>query len=171
MESGKGNRSVVLLGSARKDSDTRKLVNLLFSGHYLEMIDLLDYKIHPYDYSGNYPENDDFLPVITTLLTHESIVFATPVYWYAMSGGMKIFFDRLTDLMTIEKKTGRKLKGKKTFLVAVGAEEELPEGFTVPFQLTSNYFGMDFISTYYCRTVDLATSTPAIQKIPHHPTI
>ena len=36
-----------------------------------------------------------------------TIIFVTPVYWYAMSGRMKVFFDRWTDLLKIDKDTGR----------------------------------------------------------------
>ncbi|MCP4458779.1 MAG: NAD(P)H-dependent oxidoreductase [Cytophagales bacterium] len=38
---------------------------------------------------------------------------ATPVYWYSMSGIMKVFLDRIYDVLTIEKELGRKLHGKK----------------------------------------------------------
>ncbi len=44
---------------------------------------------------------------------YDVLIFATPVYWYSMSGIMKVFFDRITDLLTIKKDIGRKLKGKK----------------------------------------------------------
>lgn len=46
----------------------------------------------------------------------DNIVFATPVYWYAMSGRMKIFFDRFTDLLYTHKSIGKNLKGKKLFI-------------------------------------------------------
>lgn len=67
------------------------------------------------------------------MLHDDKIIFATPVYWYSMSGLMKTFFDRLTDLVTIQKSVGRKLKGKETFLFAVGTDDLLPAGFTIPF--------------------------------------
>ncbi len=84
---------------------------------------------------------------------HETIVFATPVYWYAMSGTMKIFFDRLTELTTKEKHLGHALAGKRTFLIASGTDPELPAGFEVPFRRTSSYFEMEFIKAFYfvCR--------------------
>lgn len=59
--------------------------------------------------------NADYLNLMKQILDkYETLILATPVYWYSMSGIMKVFFDRLTDLLTIEKEFGRKLRGKKT---------------------------------------------------------
>ena len=53
------------------------------------------------------------------MVQYEQIIFATPIYWYAMSAQLKTFFDRMTDLLTIHKPLGRQLrKGKKMFLIA-----------------------------------------------------
>lgn len=69
-----------------------------------------------------------------------------------MSGHLKVFFDRLTDLVTVDKPIGRKLAGKRMFLIAVGADAALPPGFEEPFRRTAAYFEMDFISTIYGQT-------------------
>ncbi|CAN5913586.1 flavodoxin family protein [soil metagenome] len=143
---------LVLLGSARKNSDNLQLIENLFDPQEIHLLDLLDHQVYPYNYTGTYPPDDAFPALTTELLQHQALVFATPVYWYAMSGLLKTFFDRLTDLVTIQKKTGRKLQGKKTFLLANGAEAVLPDGFEVPFRSTSAYFGMSFIGTLYHRT-------------------
>lgn len=150
------------MGSARKDSDTRKVVEQLFAPSEIRLLDLLDIKVCPYNYAGTYPPDDAFPTLTEALLQHDHLVFATPVYWYAMSGLLKVFFDRLTDIVTIHKKTGRRLLGKKTFLVAVGAEETLPEGFEAPFQLTSGYLGMAFTGTYYHHTRDKVPASASI---------
>jgi multimeric flavodoxin WrbA len=75
----------------------------------------------------------------------ETIIFATPVYWYAMSGLMKVFFDRFTELLSTHKPLGKALKGKKIYLISTGSESELPPGFETPFKLTSEYFEMNYI--------------------------
>lgn len=49
------------------------------------------------------PMQDDFEKCIQTLLSYELIIFITPVYWYSTSSELKIFFDRLADLLYIEK--------------------------------------------------------------------
>lgn len=146
------NRPIVILGSARRESDTKKLVRVLFPDNSVQMLDLLDYAICPYSYSGEYPAADQFLQVMEEVFPHKQVIFATPVYWYAMSGLMKTFFDRLTDLVTVQKSIGRQLAGKETSLLAVGSDKELPPGFILPFELTSGYFDMTFKACYYCPT-------------------
>lgn len=132
-------RPLVILGSARKHGETRDFLNKVFARIDYKLIDLLDFHISPYDYSNNYSDTDDFLKIVDELLKHRVIIFATPVYWYAMSGLMKKFFDRFADIVTTKKHSGRRLKGKSTLLLAVGADQELPNGFEVPFKLTSDY--------------------------------
>ena len=61
------------------------------------------------------------------------LFFASPVYWYSMSAQMKIFFDRLADLVTIEKERGRALQGKSCSLVATGGSDSAAEGFEKTF--------------------------------------
>ncbi|MBA2498235.1 MAG: NAD(P)H-dependent oxidoreductase, partial [Chitinophagaceae bacterium] len=109
---------LIIIASARKQSDTKKQLEKVFEEIEFDIIDLLDFEILPYNYCGDYSSSDKFLGIIEKILEYDKIVFATPVYWYAMSGLMKIFFDRLTDLVTINKSFGRNLKGKKIFLFA-----------------------------------------------------
>jgi multimeric flavodoxin WrbA len=140
---------LIILASARKHSDTQKLVELVFKDIDITLVDLLDYKIAQYNYEEEYPTDDEFLKVVEQMLTHQLIVFATPVYWYAMSGYMKVFFDRLTDIVSSQKHLGRKLKGKRAALIAVSTDEELPEGFEVPFKRTAEYFDMEYSCCFF----------------------
>lgn len=145
-------RALVILGSARKQGETTAFLHKVFASCDYKLIDLLDFQIAAFDYSQNYPVTDTFLKVVDQLLLHNVIVFATPVYWYAMSGLMKTFFDRFTDLVTTKKHLGRGLKGKSTLLIAVGADEELPYGFEAPFKLTSEYLDMIYQGCIYYST-------------------
>lgn len=61
------------------------------AGMNYRLADLLDYSIAPYNYEHRYPEEDSFIQLINLILQHQAIVLATPVYWYSMSGSMKIF--------------------------------------------------------------------------------
>ena len=104
--------------------------------------------LQPNDYE-NQDQDDDFIKLAGKLIEASYVVFATPVYWYSMSGQMKVFFDRFTDLITIRKSFGRRLAGKQTFLVATGSDQNLPEGFEAPFRLTSDYLDMEFKASCY----------------------
>jgi len=142
-------QTLIILGSARKDSHTRTLLRTVFSETPHELVDLLDFNIATFDYDAHYPESDQFGEVVDKMLSAETIIFATPVYWYAMSGMMKTFFDRFTDLISIQKEKGKKLSGKRTFLFSVGAANEPPLGFEVPFKDSSTYLGMRYIEGIY----------------------
>jgi putative NADPH-quinone reductase len=107
-------------------------------------------------------ERDDFDVVAQALVAHDLIVFVTPVYWYAMSGRMKVLFDRFTDLVTVRKDLGRQLKGRAIFLLACGSESQLPDGFEVPFSETAAYLGMDYGGAYYAQTNKQDLSPSAI---------
>lgn len=141
--------TLIILGSARKDSHTRTMLSTVFGSTPHELIDLLDYEISTFDYGGSYPDDDQFPELVEKMLECNTIVFATPVYWYAMSGMMKTFFDRFTDLVTFQKEKGRSLKGKRTFLFSVGASSEPPMGFEVPFEETSKYLEMNYVEGIY----------------------
>jgi multimeric flavodoxin WrbA len=145
-------KPVIILGSARKDSDTKNFLERVFVQTDYKLIDLLDFHVSPFSYLHGYSTGDEFLKIIEKLIQEDAIVFATPVYWYAMSGLMKIFFDRLTDLVTIKKPMGKELKGKSTFLIVVGKEEEMPPGFETPFKFTSTYLNMSYEGCIYYST-------------------
>ncbi len=150
-------KALVILGTNRDDSNTKKAVQDLCPFSEYKLIALHNLNIQPYSYEPNYESKysaaDDFLSVAKQMIDADHIVFATPVYWYSMSGTMKIFFDRLTDLLFSHKSIGKALKGKKTYLIASGAEAELPEGFEVPFKRTSDYFDMKFQNSYYVQII------------------
>jgi multimeric flavodoxin WrbA len=143
---------LVILGTARSESNTRELVARVLADLPHTLIDLAQHSIAPYNYNQDYTDSDAFLPIANQMLAHQSIVFATPVYWYSMSGELKHFFDRLTDLTGTHKALGRLLVNKKIYLLASGSDSELPLGFEVPFQRTAQYFHMRFTSTFYQST-------------------
>jgi len=141
---------LVIVGSARKSGNTYTIANAVLQGIDVKIIELANHTIVPYSYNGNYGE-DDFMDIATQMLQHNTIIFATPVYWYAMSGMMKTFFDRLTHLVTTHKPSGRQLKGKNILLIATGTDAGLPEGFEVPFQQTAEYFDAQYKgAVYFC---------------------
>ncbi len=148
MERAKASTPLVILGSSKSDGNTRKAVDLVIAGHPVEVVDLSKLNISYYDYD-NANVGDDFIPLAEKMLRHDPLILATPVYWYSMSGIMKTFVDRWTDLITVRKDIGRKLKGKKIFLISTFAGE-FPAAFEDPFRLTSGYLDMDYAGCY-CR--------------------
>lgn len=143
------NHVLVIAGSSRKNSNTLKAIQSLVPFPKYDLIDLHLKEIGYYSYGPNQLRKDDFHSIAVQMLTYDVIIFATPVYWYTMSGQMKVFFDRLTELTDEYKPMGKALKGKKTYLIACGGSPSLPEGFEVPFKLTSEYFDMEYIQGYY----------------------
>lgn len=142
--------TLLIFGSARAGGNTMRAVEAVVNGYSIEMINLLEKRIGHYDYQ-NKNKSDDFLSVATRMTQADRIIFATPVYWYAMSAPLKIFFDRFTDLITIRKDLGRALKGKECWLIACGSTRKLPEGFEVPFAATCDYLEMEYKTCFYAR--------------------
>jgi multimeric flavodoxin WrbA len=136
--------ALILLGSARSDGLTAEAAGRLADriGTAAELIDLLSPRIEPFRYGET--ADDDFRGLVHRLTECDAIVFATPVYWYAMSGVMKNLFDRFTDLTGAGEagRQGRALAGRRTWLLATGTDESAPDGFEVPFARTSAYLGM-----------------------------
>ncbi|MBX0288873.1 NAD(P)H-dependent oxidoreductase [Hymenobacter sp. HSC-4F20] len=141
---------LVILGSARSDGNTRRLVSQVLTEVPHQLLDLQKLPVAAYRYTQDYAPDDAFLSIVEQMQRHSVLVFATPVYWYSMSGILKDFFDRLTDLTEEpHKRLGRGLSGKHVFLLAVGSDPELPEGFEVPFRRTAEYFKMTFEGVLY----------------------
>ena len=138
-----GGNGVILLGSARRDGDTRMMAERLATLSGMAVINLNDYEIGFFEYD-NYDRGDDFLGLIETLLKYDLLVFASPVYWYNMSAIMKNFFDRITDLLKLHKDLGRQFRSKSMALLSCSATPGPDAQFAVPFRLTADYLGMEF---------------------------
>ena len=136
---------VVVLGSSKRDGDTRKAIEDLSNHLNFDVIDLSDYNIGYYDYEHN-NSADDFIFLIERILTYKILIFATPVYWYAMSGIMKVFFDRITDLLDYEKALGRKFRGKDMAVLTSSVGDNLGDSFWLPFKETAKYLGINYVS-------------------------
>lgn len=137
-------KGVIILGSSRSDGNTRKIVDLLMNQVNFDLIDLKEKNIAPFDYKFN-NQADDFIPLISEIIEkYDFILFATPVYWYSMSGLMKNFFDRISDCLKIEKEIGRKLRGMSMAAVSCGYDKETLSGFHEPFEQSANYLGMNY---------------------------
>ena len=143
-------KGVILLGSSNSKGETYTVSKYLSDKTSYQIIDLKSKFIEPFDYEFNNC-NDDFLSLIKEIVkNYEIIIFATPVYWYTMSGTMKIFFDRISDCLKTEKETGRKLRGMEMAVLSCGSDKELKIGFHMPFIETANYLGMKYVGEVHC---------------------
>ena len=155
--------AIAILGSARSQGNTRLALDAVINARPIEIIDLNACRIAPYDY--DHTSEDDFATICQKISRHDVVFFATPVYWYAMSGILKVFFDRLTDLLKTHKHIGRALASKHVYAVVSGTDPQLPPGFETPFDLTSRYFGMAYKGAFYNDVVDdLVLSDEARQR-------
>ena len=120
-------KKVVIVGSSRNDGDAANLTKQLVEKSEWDLINLNDYKFSYFDYEHR-NRNDDYLNLMKEIVEkYETLIFITPIYWYSMSGIMKVFFDRFTDLLTIEKELGRKLRGKRMAVMTCSVGENLGE--------------------------------------------
>ena len=72
-----------------------------------------------------------------------------------MSGIMKVFFDRITDLITIEKDLGRKLRGKYMAVITTSDGNNLGENFWLPFKHTAEYLGINYVTNLHTSSQQL----------------
>jgi len=148
-------RTVLVVGSARKDGDTANLVSKIKQYIDWDVIDLNDYQIGYFDYAHS-NKDDDYLRLMQNIIAnYQTLIFVTPVYWYSMSGIMKVFFDRITDLLTIEKELGRKLRGKNMAVITVSTGGNLDEKFWLPFTESAKYLGMGYLGNLHTLNQDI----------------
>lgn len=141
------NKSVIIVGSSRSNGNTAQIVQAIAKDLPVDVINLNDYTFSYYDYE-NKNINYDFLNLMKEVIQkYDTLIFATPIYWYSMSGVMKVFFDRFSDLIRIEKEWGRKLRGKKMAVISNSHdfENELDYDFYIPFKKSAEYLGMQYL--------------------------
>lgn len=141
------------------------MVRLLQAETGFEVIDLKSLDIGHYDYDHS-NRGDDFLPLMRRIVREfDLVIFATPIYWYSMSGIMKAFLDRITDCLKIEKETGRQLRGMSMGLLICGSEPEETPGFEYPFRESAGYLGMEYIGGVHTWQEGTEVPEEAAEKI------
>lgn len=138
-------KTVIIIGSSRKNGNTTRIVSVIANQSNIEVINLSDYNFSYYDYESKNRDDDFFELVKGIIEKYDTLIFATPVYWYSMSGIMKVFFDRFSDLIRIEKETGRKLRGKNMAVISNSHDSELEYNFYIPFKKSADYLGMNYL--------------------------
>ena len=159
------NKTLIIKGSSRKEGNTQQVIEQFNANNDFDVIDLLDYNIGPFHYEFENHE-DDFLTLMERIIPqYDTFIFATPVYWYAMSGTMKIFFDRLSDLLHYRKNLGRQLRGKSMAMISNSGENDRKQGFDMPFVESANYLGMNYLGDIHSWLQDNEIHPDAIKII------
>ena len=137
--------TVIILGSSRSHGETRQVCDFIVEKTGFDLIDLNQFDFSYYDYEHR-NAGDDFLPLMERIIEkYDHIYLATPEYWYTMSAVMKNFLDRLSDLLTIRKDLGRRLRGRAMGLISCAGHDVLKPGFEMPFEESAKYLGMKYL--------------------------
>ncbi len=140
-----GATTVIIQASSKSAGNTHKVVSYLNKKKAFDVIDLATKNIGHFNYEFK-NASDDFLPLMEHLIMkYDTIIFATPVYWYSMSGLLKVFFDRISDLLHYKKELGRKLRGKKMAMLSNSGDNDRKPGFEMPFIASAEYLGMEYL--------------------------
>jgi multimeric flavodoxin WrbA len=138
---------IIIFGSSRSTGQTWHAIEAVIKSQQIPIVSLSNLNISFYDYEHK-NKNDDYLPLMKQILEHDTIILATPVYWYTMSAQMKVFIDRLSDLLALHQDVGRALAGKKVYVITSYATT-VPEGFEDAFRQTCNYMKMSYRGCFY----------------------
>ena len=103
------NKSIIVINSTnRKNGNSEVLVNEFINGakenNNVEVINLRELNFGfcigclACQNTGKCVLNDDISKVIDKVKNADILVFATPIYYYAMSGQLKTFLDRMNPL-------------------------------------------------------------------------
>lgn len=142
---------VVLVGSVRKGGNTDLLAQAFTEGagkkNDVEIVSVADYKVNPcigcnscFKREGNRCfQNDDMSVIYDKLRNADTLVVASPVYFYGISAQLKAMIDRLHTPMRDE------FHIKKLALILVGAATlpELFDAIKMQYQLVLNFFHLE----------------------------
>jgi multimeric flavodoxin WrbA len=138
-------KTIALFSSSRRRGNTGQLIDRIASELNIEVVDLASRRMSSYDYDHRNRE-DDFEPLMQRVLAHDQIIFATPIYWYAVSSAMKVFLDRISDLLELPDllAEGRRLRGKNAYVVCTSISDDPSAAFMDAFIEIFDYLGMHF---------------------------
>ncbi|SDM94257.1 Multimeric flavodoxin WrbA [Fictibacillus solisalsi] len=141
-----------IIGSSRAGGNTQQLTKLALKGIDYTPIILKEKQIIPIDdlrhaEGGFQPVTDDYENVIDTVLGHDVLIFATPVYWYGMSGLMKNFVDRWSQSLRDDRFAFKKEMSQKTaYVITCGGDQPRIKALPLiqQFQYIFSFMGVSF---------------------------
>jgi multimeric flavodoxin WrbA len=137
--------TIALFSSSRRLGNTGQLIDRIALELDIEVVDLARLDMSAFDYDHR-NRNDDFEPLMKRVLAHDQIIFATPIYWYAVSPAMKTFIDRISDFLDLPDllAQGRRLRGKHAYVACTSICDQPSVEFMGAFVETFQYLGMHF---------------------------
>ncbi len=135
--------AIALFSSSRRDGNTGQFMDRIATNLKIEVVDLTSVRMSPFDYEHR-NRSDDFEPLMKRVLEFDQLIFATPVYWYAVAPAMKVFLDRISDFLELPDllNEGRRLRGKRAYVVCTSIYDQAPASFMNAFRDTFNYLGI-----------------------------
>ena len=146
---------IVLIGSVRKDGNTELLARSFADGvgknHEVELISVADYHIHPCigcNYCFTSDNNccvlkDDMDMIYAKLMQSDTVIIASPVYFYGLSAQLKTLIDRLHTPMR------NRFPIRRLGLILVGAAT-LPDLFDpilLQYQMVCRFFKLEDVGS------------------------
>lgn len=139
---------LAIYGGSRKNGNSEQLTRELLRESSYSSLHLSDYHIQPivdqrHDPNGFDAVDDDYGQVLRQVLSHELLVFTTPLYWYGMSGLMKNFIDRWSQSFRDPSMNFQvEMAKKQAFVVIVGDDQ--PQRKALPLVQQFQYI-FDFV--------------------------
>ncbi|HEX7064360.1 MAG TPA: flavodoxin family protein [Bacillales bacterium] len=125
----------VICGGTRPNGNTEILTDRAVQGLAADKIYLKDYHIQPIEDKRHTPDgfqeiNDDFHSIIDRVMICDILVFSTPIYWYGMSGTMKDFIDRWSQVMRHPDYSDfkKRMAEKQAYVITVGGDKPYLKG-------------------------------------------
>ncbi|KIL50078.1 NAD(P)H-dependent oxidoreductase [Jeotgalibacillus alimentarius] len=144
----------IISGSSRENSNSEYFAEKAAASYkgevkWIRLRELDIQQIHDqrHDESGFSPVDDDHTQVIETMLSADAVLFATPLYWYGMSGYMKTFIDRWSQAMRDpDLDFKERVKNTPSYVITCGGDQVDIKGLPLILQFKHifEFTGMDF---------------------------
>lgn len=143
---------LVIYGSSREEGNTEILTEMVLEGieatrvylRHQNVAPIIDQRHAPGGFS---PVDDDHDSIIAQMLEHDLVIFATPLYWYGMSGPMKDFIDRWSQSLRDQRVDFKnRIKGKPAWVIVTGGPDARLKGLPLieQFYHIFEFVGMEF---------------------------
>lgn len=154
---------VVLVGSMRKEGNTATLTSAFVkgaqkSGHEVTVVSVADYKVAPCSgcnacrkrKNQDCAVHDDMEKVFPILKEADTVVLASPVYFYGLSASLKAIIDRLHQ----PARSALKVKSMALLLVAADTLPAVFDAIKLQYQLILDYFHLKSLGEIFAYGVE-----------------